>query len=174
MQSNLERITCTMNLEISLKSALLLALAIIVIIGVAAFAHGQSTAANPAANSPTDPPKASSKDASKEPYTPTAEQAKDLEIAQLKEQLAQSQWAQRAQAIPEFAPYQQSAMAMQKQCASVIAANKWPATVQCDIQQVPVRFVDTANAGSGSGAGTGTGGASASTPATTTAPATKK
>lgn len=73
-------------------------------------------------------------------YVPSAEEAKDLLIAQQDAQLAQSAYAAEAQKLPSFAAFQASVAQLQKECTAVRLANKWPDSVQCDIQQKPVKF----------------------------------
>jgi len=122
-----------MNISVNLKFAVTV-MAVVAVIIVSMAMHAQDEPKQPA-KPPADPPKAKSYDA-------TADQAKDLKIDQLAAQLAQSQLAAKEQTLPEFTQFQQSMQALRSQCARVIAANKWPATVQCDIQSVPVRFCE--------------------------------
>ena len=120
--------------------------------------YGQSTNTGASTNEPApakttkpaDPPKTeTSKPATHPPahasapasaYTPSTDEQKDLTIAQLAAQLAQSQYFAKAQALPEFGQFQQKMTVLQQECTKVKLANHWPEAVQCDVQQVPVRF----------------------------------
>jgi hypothetical protein len=89
-----------------------------------------AAAASASAPAKTDTPK----------YEPTDSQAKDLKIAQLQAQLAQTQYATEAQKLPSFAQFQTAMQQLQGECKKVMEANKWPGNVQCDVQQSPVKF----------------------------------
>jgi hypothetical protein len=119
---------------------------VFVIVGVAMFlsgaqSNGQSSdqpkpvpavdTAKPDATTPTSPK-----------FVTTAEEEKDLRIAQLSAQLAQSAFSQKSQTLPEFGQFQQSLGQLQAECARVIAKHKWPKEVQCDVQQIPVKFCE--------------------------------
>jgi hypothetical protein len=131
-----------MNVSVNLKFALTV-VAVLVVICVAMLMHGlaqdepkQPVKPSAPVSAPADPPKVVPV------YKPTLDQEKDLKIDQLAAQLAQSQLAAKEQTFPEFNQFQQSMTALRQQCARVIAANKWPATVQCDVQSIPVRFCE--------------------------------
>jgi hypothetical protein len=89
-----------------------------------------AAAASTSAPAKTDTPK----------YEPTDSQAKDLKIAQLQAQLAQTQYATEAQKLPSFAQFQTAMQQLQSECKKVASENKWPGNVQCDVQQSPVKF----------------------------------
>jgi hypothetical protein len=70
----------------------------------------------------------------------TPEEDKDLKIAQLSAQLAQSAFSQKSQTLPEFNQFQQSLAQLNNECTLVIAKHKWPAGTVCDVQMVPIKF----------------------------------
>lgn len=99
---------------------------------------------DPPMDKPADPPKEpAAKPESAKPasaFTPTAEEDKDLKIAQLSAQLAQSAFSQKSQTLPEFTQFQQSLASLNAECTRIIVAHKWPTGTVCDVQQVPIRF----------------------------------
>lgn len=133
-----------------------------------ASAQAQSSASAPASasaqpaktgsqNDPPRPAAVASGPSGVRAYAPTAEQAKDLTIDSLDAQLAQKSYAEKAQTLPEFAQFQQKVNKLQADCLRVIAENKWPKQVQCDLSKMPVEFCEKLPCQAGAGAVTGSG-----------------
>lgn len=103
----------------------------------------QAAPAPPAQSPPAAPqPAAPTVPVCSGPYCPTDAQRLQLENLQLKAQMAQYLYASKSQQLPEFQQFQIALTAIFAECAKVRDEHKWPATVDCDIQQQPIKFID--------------------------------
>jgi hypothetical protein len=131
-----------MQLHIPLNRFIITFIIVMLVVGVCELMHGQNAGAAKPATSTQAKAEVKAKPQSQSEFTPSREQSLRLENAQLKAQLAQSQFNSKAQTLPEFAQFQRTLQELQKECVDVKAENKWPTGVECDIQSVPVRFCE--------------------------------
>jgi hypothetical protein len=122
----------------------LIILGIICLLAIAydrAFGQDKSEADKPAQATAQAPASVSPSAAvAKGIYAPTADQAKDLRLAQLEAINAQTNWNAAAMRLPEYQTFQSAVNAIYAVCAKIKSDNKLPADVGCNINVNPITF----------------------------------
>jgi len=97
--------------------------------------------ADPPSAAATVPSPSLSPTPSPSPYKPTELQALRLENLQLRAVSSQKDWTIEAMRLPSYTKFNADVNLLSQECAKVIAENKWPKDVGCDINKSPVEFV---------------------------------